>query len=165
MVNGKQHSVSFLRTGMSGLPQNVLLNFWLEFPKSDLTIYLPSGISEIFCQMVSTPDVQDVHCAMSKPQSCQLFSKVFFVIECISQYFQKKAPVVTLIPDQPWALYFLEQFLPNSSLILLAVRTTNVPIIIIDTKINIRLSSMILFCCANSKVASYITIIIFEPHP
>ena len=40
---------------MKGLPQNVLLNFRLEFPKSDLTIYLPSGISEIFRQMVSTP--------------------------------------------------------------------------------------------------------------
>ena len=39
---------------MNGLPQNVLLNFRLEFPKSDLTIYLPSGISEIFCQVVST---------------------------------------------------------------------------------------------------------------
>ena len=33
---------------MKGLPLNVLLNFRLEFPKSDLTIYLPSGISEIF---------------------------------------------------------------------------------------------------------------------
>ena len=40
---------------MKGLPQNVLLNFRLEIPKSDLTIYLPSGISEIFCQMVNTP--------------------------------------------------------------------------------------------------------------
>ena len=42
---------------MKGLPQNpnVLLNFRLEFPKSGLTIYFPSGISEIFCQMVSTP--------------------------------------------------------------------------------------------------------------
>ena len=39
---------------MNRLPQNVLLNFRLEFPKSDLTIHLPSGISEIFCQMVST---------------------------------------------------------------------------------------------------------------
>ena len=39
---------------MNGLPQNVLLNFRLEFPKSDLTIYLPPGISEMFCQMVST---------------------------------------------------------------------------------------------------------------
>ena len=77
LVNGKRHSISFARTGMSGLPQNVLLNFRLEFPKSDLTIYLPSGISEIFCQMVSTPDVQDVHCAMSKPHSCQLFSLFF----------------------------------------------------------------------------------------
>ena len=37
---------------MNGLPQNVLLNFRLEFPKSDLTTYLPSGISEIFCQVV-----------------------------------------------------------------------------------------------------------------
>ena len=42
---------------MNGLPQNALLNFRLEFPKSDLTIYHPSGISEIFCQMVSTPGV------------------------------------------------------------------------------------------------------------
>ena len=42
---------------MKGLPQNVLLNFRLEFPKSDLTIYVPSGISEIFCQMVSTHDL------------------------------------------------------------------------------------------------------------
>ena len=54
MVNGKQHSVWFVPTGMNGLPQNVFLNFRLEFPKSDLTIYLPSRISEIFCQMVST---------------------------------------------------------------------------------------------------------------
>ena len=54
-VNGKQHSIWFVPTGMNGLPQNVLLNFRLEFPKSDLTIYLPSGISEILCQMVSTP--------------------------------------------------------------------------------------------------------------
>ena len=35
-------------TGMNGLTQNVLLNFRLRFPKTDLTIYLPSGISEIF---------------------------------------------------------------------------------------------------------------------
>ena len=42
---------------MKGLPQYVLLNFRLEFPKSDLTIYLPSGISEIFRQMVSTQGV------------------------------------------------------------------------------------------------------------
>ena len=55
LVNGKQHSVWFVPTGMKRLPQNLLLNFRLEFPKSDLTIYLPSGISEIFCQMVSTP--------------------------------------------------------------------------------------------------------------
>ena len=54
LINGKQHSVWFAPTGMKGLPQNVLLNFRLEFPKSDFTIYLPSGISEIFCQMVST---------------------------------------------------------------------------------------------------------------
>ena len=31
--------------------------FLVGFPKSDRTIYLPSGISEIFCQMVSTPVV------------------------------------------------------------------------------------------------------------
>ena len=40
--------VWFVPTGMNGLPQNVLLNFRLEFPKSDLTIYPPSGVSEIF---------------------------------------------------------------------------------------------------------------------
>ena len=55
LVNGKQHSVWFVPTGMKGLPLNVLLNFRLEFPKSDPTIYLPSRISEIFRQMVSTP--------------------------------------------------------------------------------------------------------------
>ena len=54
LVNGKQHSVWFVPTGINGLPQNVLLNFRLEFPKNDLIIYHPSGISEIFCQMVST---------------------------------------------------------------------------------------------------------------
>ena len=53
-VNGKQHYVWFVPTGMNGLPQNVPLNFRLEFPKSDLTIYPPSGISEVFCQMEST---------------------------------------------------------------------------------------------------------------
>ena len=42
---------------MKGLPQNVLLNFRLELKVgSDLTMYLPSGISEIFCQMVNTPE-------------------------------------------------------------------------------------------------------------
>ena len=40
---------------MNRLPQDILLNFQLEFPKSDLTIYLPFGISDFFCQMVSTP--------------------------------------------------------------------------------------------------------------
>ena len=30
---------------------------FLEFPKSELTIYLPSGISKIFCQTVSTLDL------------------------------------------------------------------------------------------------------------
>ena len=59
LVNGKQHSVWFVRTGMNGLPQNVLLNFRLVFPKSDVTIYLLSGISESFCQMESTPKVGD----------------------------------------------------------------------------------------------------------
>ena len=46
MANGKQHSVWFVPTGirMNGLPQNVLLNFRLEFPKSDLTIYLSSTL-------------------------------------------------------------------------------------------------------------------------
>ena len=32
---------------MNGLPQNVLLNFRLEFPKSDLTIYLPSTLRAV----------------------------------------------------------------------------------------------------------------------
>ena len=39
LVSGNERTTSKLR---------------LEFPKSDLTIYLPSGISEIFRQMVST---------------------------------------------------------------------------------------------------------------
>ena len=55
LVNGKQHSVWFVTAGMNGLPQNILLNCRLEFPKSDLTIYLPSRISKIFWQVVSTP--------------------------------------------------------------------------------------------------------------
>ena len=55
LVNGKQHSVWFVPTEMNGLSQNALLNFRLEFLKSDLTIYLPTGISVIFCQMVRTP--------------------------------------------------------------------------------------------------------------
>ena len=47
---------------MNGLPQNVLLNFRLEFSKIEFTIYLPSGISEIFCQMVNSPEInQEVH--------------------------------------------------------------------------------------------------------
>ena len=50
---------------MKGLPQYVLLNFRLEFPKSDLTIYLPSGISEIFRQMVSTPVLLSVSQSMA----------------------------------------------------------------------------------------------------
>ena len=58
LVNGKQHSVWFTPTGMKGLPQNLLLIFRSEFLKSGLTIYLPFGISEIFCQMVSTPGVR-----------------------------------------------------------------------------------------------------------
>ena len=33
LVNGKQHSVWFVPTGMNGLPRNVVLNFRLEFPK------------------------------------------------------------------------------------------------------------------------------------
>ena len=59
LVNGKQHSVWFLPTGMRALPQNILLNFRLELKVGSdlkLTMYLPSGISEIFCQMVSTPE-------------------------------------------------------------------------------------------------------------
>ena len=51
----------FNMTGMNGLPQNVLLNFRLEFPKTDLTIYLPYGISEILCQMVRTPGLFTIY--------------------------------------------------------------------------------------------------------
>ena len=67
-----QHSVWFVPTGMSGLPQNIYvpLNFRLEFPKSDLTIYLPSGISEISYQMVSTPGLPVAY------QSCCLHDDV-----------------------------------------------------------------------------------------
>ena len=60
LVNGKQHSVWFVPTRINGLPQNVLLNFRLEFPKSNLTIYLPSVNSEIFCQTVSTSRIDGV---------------------------------------------------------------------------------------------------------
>ena len=53
----KKYSLSIRQKRLILRLQKVLLNFRLEFPKSDLTIYLPSGISEIFCQMVSTPFV------------------------------------------------------------------------------------------------------------
>ena len=59
LVNGTQNSVWFVPTVMNGLPQIVLLNFRFEFPKSDLTIYLLSGISEIFGQMVIS--TQGIH--------------------------------------------------------------------------------------------------------
>ena len=53
LANGKQHSVWFVPTGirMNGLPQNVLLNFRLEFPKSNLTIYLPSTLRVVVSQV------------------------------------------------------------------------------------------------------------------
>ena len=66
LVNGKQDSVWFVPTEMKGLPQNVLLNFRLEFPKRDPTIYPPSRISEIFRQKVSTPELQ-IQPRLSKP--------------------------------------------------------------------------------------------------
>ena len=44
MVNGKKHSVWFVPTGMNGLPQNVLLNFRLEFRKLTLPFaFLPDS--------------------------------------------------------------------------------------------------------------------------
>ena len=50
LVNGKQHCDWLVRTGMKGLPQNFHLEYkhqlMLVFPKSNLTIYLPSGISD-----------------------------------------------------------------------------------------------------------------------
>ena len=61
----------FIPIGMNGPPQNVLLNFRLEFPKSDFNIYLPSGIFEIFCQMVSTLGV------MKKLKNLVCFSALF----------------------------------------------------------------------------------------
>ena len=68
LINGKQHSVWFVPTEMNGLPQNVLLNFRLEFSKIEFTIYLSSGISEIFCQMVSSPEInQEVHSVPPAP--------------------------------------------------------------------------------------------------
>ena len=48
-------SIWFVQTRMNRQPQDIILNFQLEFPKSDLTIYRPFGISGFFCQMVSTP--------------------------------------------------------------------------------------------------------------
>ena len=83
MVNGKQHSVWFVRTGMKGLPQNVLLNFRLEFPKSDLTIYIPSGISEIFCQMVSALAVQQL------PMCYFCYSKLFHWPNNLAPFFSQ----------------------------------------------------------------------------
>ena len=78
MVNGKQHSVWFVPTGMKGLPQYVLLNFRLEFPKSDLTIYFPSGISEIFRQMVSTPNLPVL-------KSCMMLSRSSIIVLCFGR--------------------------------------------------------------------------------
>ena len=97
MVNGKQHSVWFVPTGMKGLPQNVLLNFRLEIPKSDLTIYLPSGISEIFCQMVSTPDVSVFH-GCSKTERKINFSQFKKALElCAEKKYGSKNDVGKLI--------------------------------------------------------------------
>ena len=81
LVNGKQHSVWLVPTGMKGLPQNVLLNFRLEFPKSDLTIHLPSGISEIFCQIVGTP----VHIKIQRARRACL--NFFHVLSCARVFF------------------------------------------------------------------------------
>ena len=63
---------------MKGLPQNVLLNFRLEFPKSDLTIYLPSGISEIFRQMVSTQGLYFVP-SIKTLRECLVYLGDFFL--------------------------------------------------------------------------------------
>ena len=75
-------SIWFVPTGMNRLPQNVLLNFWLEFPKSDLTnyYYLPSGISEIFYQMVSTLCLCGTLLAC---QRCKLKVKVDSKAQCL----------------------------------------------------------------------------------
>ena len=58
LVNGKQHSVWFVPTGMKGLrTSNRTPQFSVGISERwpyHLSIYLPSGISEIFCQMVST---------------------------------------------------------------------------------------------------------------
>ena len=56
LADGKQHSIWFVPTEMKGLPQNLLLNFLLKFPEKwpYHWPWLPSGISEIFYQMVST---------------------------------------------------------------------------------------------------------------
>ena len=95
---------------MKGLPQNVLLNFRLEIPKSDLTIYLPSGISEIFCQMVSTPGFR-------------LFQNSFLVFkdQCIAFNFVQKL-----------FFFYLEEKLPmrkqtRSAKTLPPLSTGNVP--------------------------------------
>ena len=50
LVNGKQHSVWFVPTRMTGLPQNVLFHFRWEFAKRGPNIYLPCRISKIFCK-------------------------------------------------------------------------------------------------------------------
>ena len=75
LVNGKQHFIWYVPSGMNRLPQNIHLNFWLEFLKSDLTIYLPSRILEIFCQMVSTLVVCPINRVLLK--NCLHFSVVW----------------------------------------------------------------------------------------
>ena len=47
MVNGKQHSVRFIPTGLKGLAQNVLLNFRLEIPEKFIFIF-PGYITNQF---------------------------------------------------------------------------------------------------------------------
>ena len=92
LINGKQHSVWFVPTGMKGLPQNVLHNFRLEFPKSDLTIYLPSGISEIFRQMVSTP--VDTRTTAWACATCLLFENLLPVASYSRRVSDLKVPII-----------------------------------------------------------------------
>ena len=59
LVNVKQNSICFIPTGMKARTTSKHTPQFLVgiSEKSDLTIYLPSRISEIFCQIVSTPGV------------------------------------------------------------------------------------------------------------
>ena len=63
-VNGKQHSVWVVPNGMNGLPQNVLLNFQSEFPKSDICNGVTACVTLLVTLIVCTLGVVILERAM-----------------------------------------------------------------------------------------------------